>query len=163
MEVAGLDPSEGAVEVCRRRGVREVVAGTVHDVRDVAAFDTFLLLGNNLGLLGGRDSAELMLDRLADLARGSAAQVLATGVGRERGSVGDESDRAYVEANLARGRLPWQVTMRSRFADLATDWFDYVFLRVDELAELLEPSRWRIADSSADGPGYAVRLVLRER
>lgn len=162
VEVVGLDPSRGAIDVCRRRGLREAVVGTVDDVPDAAAFDTLLLLGNNVGLLGGRDTGAALLDRLARLARDSAAQVLATGVGREPGSVGDEADRAYVEGNLAAGRLAWQVRMRSRFTDVATDWFDYVFLRLDELAELLEPSRWRIGDALSDGPGYAAQLVLRE-
>ena len=48
-----LDVSPGAVGVCQRRGVRRTVIGTVQDLVDADAepFDTFLLLGTNLGLL----------------------------------------------------------------------------------------------------------------
>jgi SAM-dependent methyltransferase len=159
--VVGLDPSEGAIEVSRRRGLRDAVVGTVVDVDPSERFDTLLMLGNNIGLLGGRDLGVTLLERLAALAAGPDAQLLATGVGREPGSVDDDEDRAYVESNLARGRLRWQVTMRSRYADLTTDWFDYVFLRIDELQELIAPTPWRVRSQLADGQAYAVQLELR--
>jgi SAM-dependent methyltransferase len=53
-EVVALDISPGAVEVCRRRGVEQVFCGTVAElaVAGPAKFDSVLMLGNNLGLLG---------------------------------------------------------------------------------------------------------------
>lgn len=49
--VTGLDTSAGALEVSRRRGVQRLVHGTVDThVADGQRYDTFLLLGNNLGL-----------------------------------------------------------------------------------------------------------------
>lgn len=160
LDVVGVDPSPGAVDVCRRRGVRELVTGTADDVQMPGRFTTVLMLGNNLGLLGSRDAAGPLLARLAELT-GPAGQVLATGVGREPGSTADACDRAYEQANIARGRLPWQVTMRSRFRDLATEWFDYAFLRVQDLVDLVEPSPWRVVEHLAQGPQYVVRLQKR--
>lgn len=157
LHVVALDSSPGAVDVCRRRGVRHVVSGTVDDIQTPALFDTVLLLGNNLGLLGGRESAGLLLGRLADVTA-PKAQILATGVAREPGSGVDASDRAYEEANVARGRLPWQVTMRSRFGALATPWFDYSFLRLQDVVDLVEPSPWRLVEHLAHPSGHAVRL-----
>ena len=55
--VVGLDNSPGAVDVCRQRGVRDVVLGTVETLltSEPARFDSVLAIGNNLGLLGSRD------------------------------------------------------------------------------------------------------------
>ncbi|HEX8345342.1 MAG TPA: class I SAM-dependent methyltransferase, partial [Actinoplanes sp.] len=46
--VTGLDISPGAIEVARRRGLRDTVLNTVDAyARSPARYDTFLLLGNN--------------------------------------------------------------------------------------------------------------------
>ncbi|MEK8108705.1 class I SAM-dependent methyltransferase [Micromonospora sp. M12] len=56
--VTGLDTSAGALAVSRLRGVRRLVHGTVDThVADGPRYDTFLLLGNNLGLFEGRTRA----------------------------------------------------------------------------------------------------------
>lgn len=156
--VCALDPSAGAIEVCRRRGVTDAVEGTTSTLGDDGRFDTVLLLGNNLGLLAGRDQAPGLLADLARLGH-DRTRVLATGVGREPGSVHDEVDLTYRRRNLDRGRLPWQVTMRSRFSDLATAWFDYAFLTAEELDGLLAGSAWRVTDRLVEGPAYAVELA----
>lgn len=157
--VLALDVSAGAIEVCRHRGVRDLAVGTV-EVLPEARFDTFLLLGNNIGLLGGREQARSFLTRLAASAAGPGACILGTAVGREPGSSSDPTDQAYERRNIERGRLPWQVTMRSRFRDLATEWFDYTFLRVDDLEGLTAGTSWRVVDHHTDGGAYAVRLEL---
>ena len=65
LEVVALDTSPGAVEVCRVRGVEQVYCGTVSELAAAGAesFDTFILAGNNLGLLGGRDQRRSFLLR----------------------------------------------------------------------------------------------------
>ena len=62
-DVVALDVSAGAIEMCRRRGVRQTVTGTVADLpaANVLPFDTLLLLGNNLGLLRDEQHAPVML------------------------------------------------------------------------------------------------------
>lgn len=68
--VTGLDTSAGALAVSRRRGVRQLAHGTVDThVADGQRYDTFLLLGNNLGLFEGRERAPVFLAALAALAR----------------------------------------------------------------------------------------------
>ncbi|PSK82249.1 methyltransferase family protein [Murinocardiopsis flavida] len=64
-ETVGMDSSAGAVRVARERGVTALV-GTFEDVPlNLGPFGSLLLLGNNLGLLGGRDNARAALERLA--------------------------------------------------------------------------------------------------
>src|SRR4051794_39400060 len=71
--VTGLDTSVGALEVARRRGLRDTVLTTVDAyAAGPVRYDTFLLLGNNLGLIESRERAPAFLAALATLARPGA-------------------------------------------------------------------------------------------
>src|SRR6476646_5174078 len=64
-DVVSIDVSPGAVEVCRRRGVRDARVCAIEDVDEsLGRFDTVVLLGNNLGLLASRAKAKRLLRRL---------------------------------------------------------------------------------------------------
>lgn len=158
-DVLALDPSPGAADVCRRRGVRDVLVGTVSDLPPERRFDTLLLLGNNLGLLGGPETGCGFLTALAQAGRAEAS-ILGTGIGREPGSGAGPADERYERENLSRGRAPWQVTMRSRFGNMATEWFEYWFLTLGELEELARHTPWRVTERFEQGQAYAVRLEL---
>ncbi len=70
LEVVALDISPLAAEVCRLRGLRQVVSGMVFDLQgqDVGSFDSFLMLGNNLGLLASLQNIPRKLPALSALA-----------------------------------------------------------------------------------------------
>ncbi|MEU3452621.1 class I SAM-dependent methyltransferase [Micromonospora sp. NPDC006766] len=157
--VTGLDTSVGALRVCRHRGVRDLVHGTVDQhVADGRRYDTFLLLGNNLGLLEGRDRAPGFLAALAALAR-PGAQVIAQGT--DPYGTTDPVQTGYHERNRQRGRFGGQLRLRLRYRLLGTEWFDYLLCSVDELAGLIHGSPWRLADvDDADHPYYLATLQL---
>lgn len=158
--VTGLDVSPGALAVARRRGVRNLVLATVdqHAGEAPGGYDTFLLLGNNLGLIEGRQRAPRFLAALAALAR-PGAQVIAHGT--DPYGTTDPVHLGYHELNRRRGRLPGQLRLRLRYRDLSTDWFDYLVCSADELADLVAGSRWRLVDvDDADAPGYLATLRL---
>lgn len=142
LDVTALDVSPGAIDVCRERGVHRTVVGTVgaHD----GEYDTFVLWCNNLGLLGGPAVAPGFLAALARLAA-PGARVVAQGTNPYGGS-GDPVHLAYQDRNRRRGRMPGHLTVRIRYRDLATPWFDYLLCSPDELRELLRGTRWRLAD-----------------
>jgi hypothetical protein len=154
-----LDVSPLAAEVCRRRGVREAVTGTLDDLaRDGAGpFDSFLMLGNNLGLLGSAAEAPRLLATMVSLAAPGAVIV---GQGTDPYKTDRAVHHAYHAYNRARGRMAGQIRLRVRHRELATDWFDYLFVTLDELALLLAPTRWRIEETQVDGGQYAVVLRL---
>jgi SAM-dependent methyltransferase len=153
--VTGLDVSAGAVAVSRARGVRDVVHASVFD--HTGSYDTFLLLGNNLGLLGSRTAAPAFLDALSALAA-PAARVVAQGT--DPYATVDEAHRRYHEHNRERGRLPGQLTLRVRYRDLATDWFDYLLCSPAELATLVAGTGWRVESiDDADAPRYLAVLA----
>jgi SAM-dependent methyltransferase len=161
-EVVGVDVSAGAVAVARQRGVRAVRASVLEADAGLGTFDTFVLLGNNIGLLGGPEQAPEVLRRLAALAR-PGARLLGSGV--DAYATDAPEHRAYHAWNRSRGRAGSQVRVRIRDRMLATDWFDYWFPPVWELAVAVAGSSWRLAEvrdgGSDGGPGrYGVRLDL---
>ncbi|WP_159945322.1 MULTISPECIES: bifunctional 2-polyprenyl-6-hydroxyphenol methylase/3-demethylubiquinol 3-O-methyltransferase UbiG [unclassified Nocardiopsis] len=158
-DVVGLDPSPGAVEVTRQRGVAAELGSIAHPPEGIGAFDTLLLLGNNLGLLQGTQRAPMVLRHLALLAR-RGAQLIGTGMDP---ASSDPDHIAYQDRNRQRGRLPGQIRMRVRSGALATDWFDYLLLGPDELDRLTRPSPWRLETVQEQGRKYLAVLRLHTR
>nr|WP_173084531.1 class I SAM-dependent methyltransferase [Phytohabitans rumicis] len=156
--VTGLDISAGAIEVCRARGVRDLVHASVEEHATTGhRYDTFLLLGNNLGLLEGHERAPAFLAALAGMAA-PGAQIVAQGT--DPYGTTDPVQVAYHEHNRRRGRLGGQLRLRLRYRELATDWFDYLVCSLDELAELIAGTGWRLTDvDNADAPYYLVTLT----
>jgi SAM-dependent methyltransferase len=159
MAVTALDTSPGALEIARMRGVRDTVLATVDDyTRTTDRYDTFLLLGNNLGLIEGPERAPVFLDALARLARGRA-RIIAQGADPYRTT--DPVHVGYHRRNRERGRLGGQLRLRLRYRLLATDWFDYLNCSVDELATLVAGTRWRLAAvDNEDRPYYLAVMEL---
>lgn len=157
--VTGLDVSPGALRVCRERGVRELVCATVDQHAGAGAgYDTFLLMGNNLGLIEGRERAAGFLAALAALAR-PGAQIIAHGT--DPYGTTDPVHRGYHEHNRRRGRLAGQLRLRLRYRDLSTTWFDYLVCSARELADLVAGTPWRLVDiDDADAPSYLATLRL---
>jgi len=159
MAVTGLDTSPGAIEVARKRGLRDTVLATVDEYASaVARYDTFLLLGNNLGLLEGPQRAPVFLAALAALAN-PGARIIAHGT--DPYGTTDPVHVAYHRRNRERGRLGGQLRLRLRYRLLATEWFDYLVCSPAELAETLAGTGWRLTSiDEADRPYYLAVLRL---
>jgi hypothetical protein len=140
--------------------VRRTVVGTVDAHR--GEHDTFVLWCNNLGLLGGPDAAPAFLAALARLAA-PGARVVAQGT-NPYGGAGDPVHLAYHRRNQRRGRMAGHLTVRMRYRELATPWFDYLLCSPDELRGLLRGTRWRLTDVDGAEPSrYTAVLQLRGR
>jgi SAM-dependent methyltransferase len=155
--VVAIDNSPGAVELMRRRGVRDARVIAIEDLGpDLGTFDSVVMFGNNIGLLGGRAKGRRLLRRLHDLTSdrgrivGSSTRVYDTE---------DPVHLAYHERNRNRGRMSGLIRLRIRFGTLASPWFDYLMLPPEELEELARPAGWGIARVlDGDGPLYSVVL-----
>lgn len=158
IEVTGVDPSPGAVSVARARGV-EVIHGTVANVaREVHRFDTIILMGNNLGLIGPGERGQRLL---ADLAAIAAPGAMLIGSGIDPYRTDSPEHLAYHDGNRQRGWLPGHVRIRVRHRATATRWFDYVHRSPDELLSAIESSAWSWGGMERDGSTYCARLDLR--
>lgn len=157
-DVTGIDSSHGAADIARARGVaaRRVSVADVHVA--LGAFDSILLLGNNLGLLGSPDAAP---EILAALARVAAPGAVLLGSGLNPYETTTAAHLEYHRLNRARGRMAGHTRIRVRDGALTTGWFDYLFVSPAEFVKLLEESPWRVDDVHDDSPNYGVRLRLR--
>jgi SAM-dependent methyltransferase len=156
--VTALDTSEGATSVCRERGVRDAYLGTIDSLAQSgsgAVFDSFLLMGNNLGLPEGRDAAPGFLDSLA----APGASIIAEG--NDTSITEDPIHLAYHQWNRERVRMSGQIRLRVRYESIAGDWFDYLMPSLDELGELLADMRWTIHETLDLDRPYLVELRLR--
>ncbi|MFC4533238.1 class I SAM-dependent methyltransferase [Sphaerisporangium dianthi] len=163
IEVTGLDTSPGAVRVCRRRGLRSVLLSSVadHAAGDGAGprYDTFLLLGGNVGLLQGREHAAGFLGALAAMAA-PGARIIADSLDPDALGRLDAAQAAYAELNRRRGRMPGQSRMRVRHKTMTTPWFDYLYCSPAELGELAESAGWRVEEVlPSGGPSYVATLT----
>ncbi len=156
-DVLAFDISPLAVEVSRRRGVRDARVLAFERIDEsLGAFDTVLMLGNNFGLVGSAAGATRALRRLHRLTtdRGRIVAESNDPYGSD-----DPAHLAYQEHNRARGRLPGQLRIRVRHRDLATPWFDYLIVSPGEMEALLEGTGWRARRFFRDeGSVYAAVL-----
>jgi SAM-dependent methyltransferase len=156
LEVVGIDSSPGAIDCCRRRGVRDARVLRLEAVDgSLGLFDTFVLLGQNLGMLGSRHRARRLLRRLAATSTDRGRIV---GETFDPHAVDEAVHRRYRERNVRNGRMPGQLRGRIRYRELATPWLDWLQLSPAELSELADGTGWRLTRTLGDGPSYVAIL-----
>ena len=158
-DVVGIDPSPGAVETCRRRGVCDARLLALEDVDDtLGVFDTVVMFGNNLSLLGSETKARRLLRRLHGITspRGRIVGSTFDPYGGD-----DPAHRAYHELNRRRGRAGGQVRARVRCRELSTPWFDLWFTSREELDSILEDSGWHLGGTIDDAGAYVAVIEKR--
>jgi SAM-dependent methyltransferase len=143
LDVVAIDISPGAVEVCRRRGVQDVrllALAAIH--AGLGTFDSVLMMCGNFGLVGTAADGLLLLRTLHGMTTPSARIVLDS-IDPDQDDA--PADLAYQERNRVRGRSPGQVTIRLRYGDSATPWFELLNLSPRDLAVLVVEAGWRLA------------------
>jgi SAM-dependent methyltransferase len=155
-DVVALDDSAGAIDVCRRRGVRRVVNESFHVYRPDERFDTFLMMGHNLALLA--PDPVRSLERLAEMATPGAV-ILGTSL--DPYATDDPAHLEYHRANRIRGRRGGHIVMRVRTKRTIGPWFDYLFSTFEELSELAGRTEWRVEKVAEDDVRYLAALTLR--
>jgi hypothetical protein len=70
----------------------------------------------------------------------------------------EPAHQAYHQRNRARGRMAGQIRMRVRYKGLKTPWFDYLFVSLEELEDLLDGTGWRLAEAVEAGASHVVVL-----
>jgi SAM-dependent methyltransferase len=156
-DVVALDISPGAILACRQRGVLDVYAGSVEQAAAdgmAGTFDSALLLGNNLGLLGSPSAAASFLAALDALIRPGGVIV---GTCLDPYQTDNPAHLEYHERNRGLGRMAGHITMRVRYERLATYWFDWLALSPAELTDLAAANGWLVTDLR---PGALYAAVL---
>jgi hypothetical protein len=55
-----------------------------------------------------------------------------------------------------------QIRIRVRYLDLATPWFDYLFLSRDELRELIAGTGWSLVRTLEDDPPLYLAVIEKQ-
>ena len=152
-EVVAVDISPLAVEVCRKRGVRDarVLPLTGIDA-SLGTFDTVVMFGNNFGLVENPRRARWFLRRLRGLTT-EDARIIAVSYDPYRTK--DPDNLSYHERNRQRGRLGGQIRLRVRYKLYATPWVDYLMVSSDELEEIVTGTGWQLERVLRDDTFFA--------
>jgi hypothetical protein len=97
------------------------------------------MLGNNLGLFANQVRARWLLRRFAAMTSPGARTIAET---LDPTLTDNPLHLAYQQRNRERGRSGGQITIRVRYRNYATPWFDYLFVSREELRGLLEGTGW---------------------
>lgn len=158
-EVMAIDSSPLAVEVAEELGVRDVRVADIHDLPDgLGRFDSILLLGNNGGFLSNRETAPVLMARLAELANPGAVLLIQS---LDPGEYPRVFDTAWQRANVEAGNYPGQLRIRIRYEQAVSDWFDCLFLGPDDLDALARRTGWTLAEASASWEGMFTAVLRR--
>ena len=152
-EVMCIDNSPLALEVCRRRGVRETRELSVYQAsRSLGMFDTVVMMGGNLALLAGVERGRRLLERL-DRITNPKARII--GDTRDPYDTDDPTHSAYHESNRRQGKMAGQVKIRVRYRQYVGAWFEYMLVSREELRGVLEGTNWTLSRTiDSDDPSY---------
>lgn len=159
LDVVATDNSPLALKVCRLRGVKKTRLAGIEELGPrLGKFDTIIMLGNNFGLLGGFTRGRRILRRLAGMTS-PAARIIAETL--DPYQTKSPVHLAYHRRNRARGRMAGQVRIRVRHRNLASPWFDYLFVSRPELYRLIAGTGWEV-ERLIDGTGPIYIVVLKK-
>ena len=161
-DVVGIENSPLAVQVVKERGVRDARLCDIQEIGvDLGYFDTILLFGNNLSLLGTPTKAKRILRNLYRITPDK---------GRIIGSIRDPYNTdypvhiSYHQANKQKGKLGGQGKIKIRYQEYVTPWTDFLMLSKSELENLVEGTGWLVEKYIDDTnyPGIYFPVIQKE-
>jgi len=155
-EVVAIDRSPLAIEVSKRRGVKNAFVLSVDELADdeaklaeLGTFDSIIMMGHNIGLLHGWDEGRKILSGLHRITTPGARIV---GTTRNTKLTTSPEHLEYQAENVLKGRMPGQIRFRIRHRRLIGSWLDYLFVSKEELSRLVDGTGWRL-EAAVDGDG----------
>jgi len=160
-EVVGIDLSPLAVEVSRRRGVRDARELPITRVgRELGQFDTIVMFGNNFGLMGSQRRAPWLLRRFRSISN-EGARILAESVDPYK--TDKPEHLAFHRRNRRRGQMGGQLRIRIRQGTYSTPWFDYLLVSPEEMASLADGTGWELTRVIDEDEHVYVGVLERTR
>ncbi|QWX84326.1 class I SAM-dependent methyltransferase [Cellulophaga sp. HaHaR_3_176] len=127
-DVIALDYSEGAIEVCKERGLKKAICSDIYNYKD-EKFDTLLLLMNGIGIVGKLEYINKFFNHLKTILKPNGQIIL------------DSSDIIYMYEEDEDGGY-WisdqntyygEVTFTMQYKDEKGDEFDWLYLDYNTL------------------------------
>lgn len=158
LDVIGLDISNNAIQVCKKRGLKKIILGTACNLPPFKEpFNTFLLLFNNFGICGKASETVKLLKNLYQLGTPAAKILLSYA---DVSQTQNPCHLAFQKRNLAAGKLKGEITIRFRFQGYVGSWFDIWLPTNDEFRNTVQKSGWKI-DKDLEHAGFH-HVLLRK-
>ncbi|MFJ9710152.1 class I SAM-dependent methyltransferase [Streptomyces sp. NPDC101234] len=160
LEAEGIDISPQAVRICRARGGRNVqVMDALRLTYAPGTFDSVLLFSNGLSMGGTPAGVNRLLAECHRVTRPGGRVLLGnTDVALST----DPADLAYQEENVRRGDPRGLVRMRTSYAGVSSDEFDWLFVSPADLAVAAAETGWSVTDVDATAWGGYAAVLDRE-
>jgi SAM-dependent methyltransferase len=162
VEVVGLDSSQYAADASTLMGVRDVWCKSIDDLTDeLANFDSFVLYGNNFGMLGTPTATRRWMSGWAKLT-GPNARILAGSANPYCGGAPGMT-RGYYWRNKTMGRYPGQLAYRYHYGGRVGPWSMWLFVSSQEMRTMLKGTGWTIESVVAPTPYEPyVAILIKE-
>ncbi|MFQ6107836.1 MAG: class I SAM-dependent methyltransferase, partial [Thermoplasmata archaeon] len=156
-DVTGLDSSPLAIELCRRRGVENLVQAEIHSLPfNGVSFDAVVLLGNGFGLAGRLEDTIDFLRRLHKITEEEGTVLTDS---RNYTLTREKAHLEYHEMNRRRGRPAGEVRIRAKSEHEMSSWFYLLTVTPREMEEVCEKGGWRVKEFlEYEEPGYGAVL-----
>ena len=158
LKAVAIDRSPLAIRLCRKRGVNDARVLPIEQIARFPAgsFDTVVMFGNNIGLLGNYEKARRLLRQLYRL---TTANAVILGESLNPYETRLPAHLRYRRRNRQRGRMGGQIRIRIRFQDIKGPWFDYLLVSPTELKGILAGTGWRLQTILRDGGPLYVAVI----
>lgn len=160
--VIGMDVSPLALKVCQDRGLRETRLLSINNLpADLGTFDTILMLGNNLGLLGTYKDSKKTLATLYEMTA-TDGQIIAENL--DPYQVWKEELWTYPPAQRKKENkegMSGEVRLRVRYKQYATPWINYFFMSQEELSYILQDTGWSVTQFINIYPGWYIAIIRK--
>ncbi|MFX1484253.1 MAG: class I SAM-dependent methyltransferase [Promethearchaeota archaeon] len=157
--VVGIDSASGAIEGCRKRGLREAYVMAAEKLEfPEAHFDTVILYGNSFGMLG--DEA-LIVNMLRDLYRIAKQDGVILAASADVKITDDPEHLEYHEMNISKGNPKGLVRIRVKYKGIVDDWINLRLAMPDEMEAMAKQAGWRVKVKYQKGAPY-VSVLSKE-
>ncbi len=156
-EVLAIDLLPDALEIMRKRGVRNVQCLDLYNL-DNGPWDTILMLSNGLGLAGTLAGLEKLLDHLKPL-MSDRGQVLADAL--DLRWTRDEATQTYQQFLVNAGHYCGEMRLRIKYGAQLGQPFDWLHIDQDTLKEIARKKGWH-AEMLQNTPNgdYLARITI---
>jgi len=136
LNVTAIDISEGAIAVCKKRGVTNAQTQNIYELKH-GKYDTILLLMNGCGIIGKLDNFAKFLKQLKRLVHKDGQVLLDSSniaylFEEEDGSFWMDTSKAYY------GEMNYQL----QYKNLSSDWFDWLYIDFENLKKTCTTLGW---------------------
>jgi len=158
IEYTGIDISPKAIQVCKERGFADVHTVSVENL-DLGRkdFKTIIMFGNNFGLLG---TIEAVVEMLKNFHRISAPDAIILAGSRDPLATNEQIHLDLHERNRIAGKPPGFLTLRLRYKEEVTEWWNLLLTSPELMAEIAEEANWKLEKTFGDRK-YFVGLLKK--